>query len=63
MPQSDSNTTQARDTSSTGPHRRDLMLSVTERLDGIVVANVDAVFAFVDLFLKLRAALSRVDED
>jgi len=39
------------------------MLSVTERPNGFVVTNVDAVFAFVDLLLKLRAALSRVDED
>jgi hypothetical protein len=63
MPKSGPIATQARGTSPTGPHPRDLMLSVTERPNGFVVTNVDAVLALVDLFLKLRAALSRIDED
>lgn len=36
---------------------------MTECLDGFVVANVDAVFALVDLFLIFCAVIARVNED
>jgi hypothetical protein len=38
-------------------------LSVAERLDGVVTANVDTVLARVDLLLVTRAAFLVVDED
>ena len=36
---------------------------MAERLDGVIVANVDTVRALVDLLLVTRAAFVPVDED
>jgi hypothetical protein len=51
MPQSVRNSTPVLNIESTGRHSGDLTLSVTECPNRFVVANVDTVFALVDLFL------------